>query len=93
MGKLRQKQPRLSLASEEYDRLKIQILERDGWKCQACGLSANLQVHHMRASTKNSSKAANGALPPRRATEYAIQTAQGLASAHELGPYDRKFAR
>jgi hypothetical protein len=27
----------------------------------------------------------NGALPPRRATEYAMQIAQGLASAHEKG--------
>jgi eukaryotic-like serine/threonine-protein kinase len=30
-------------------------------------------------------KLSNGALPPRRATDYAIQIAQGLASAHEKG--------
>jgi eukaryotic-like serine/threonine-protein kinase len=31
----------------------------------------------------------NGALPPRRATDYAIQIAQGLASAHEKGVIHR----
>ena len=30
-------------------------------------------------------KLSNGALPPRRATDYAIQIAEGLASAHEKG--------
>ena len=30
-------------------------------------------------------KLSNGALPPRRATDYAIQITQGLASAHEKG--------
>jgi hypothetical protein len=45
--KLRQKQPRLALASKGCDRLKMLILERDGWKCQACGSSTNLQVHHL----------------------------------------------
>ncbi len=30
-------------------------------------------------------KLSHGALPPRRATDYAIQIAQGLASAHEKG--------
>jgi 5-methylcytosine-specific restriction endonuclease McrA len=47
MEKLRQKQPRHALAREGYDRLKIRILERDGWKCQVCGSSTNLQVHHL----------------------------------------------
>jgi 5-methylcytosine-specific restriction endonuclease McrA len=47
MEKLRQKQPRLALDSEEYDRLKTRILKRDGWKCQYCGSSTNLRVHHL----------------------------------------------
>lgn len=47
MGSLRQKQPRLVLNEEEYDQLKKYVLNRDGWKCQDCGTSANLQVHHL----------------------------------------------
>ena len=47
MGRLRQKQPRLVLNQEEYDQLKKCVLNRDGWKCQSCGASANLQVHHL----------------------------------------------
>jgi 5-methylcytosine-specific restriction endonuclease McrA len=31
----------------EYDRLRTQILRRDGWRCQACGGRTNLQVHHL----------------------------------------------
>ena len=27
--------------------LRQQVLERDGWRCQACGARANLQVHHI----------------------------------------------
>jgi len=47
MEKLRQKHPRLPVTREGYDRLKIRILERDGWRCQVCGSSTNLQVHHL----------------------------------------------
>lgn len=47
MGRLRQKQPPLVLKHEEYDQLKKYVLNRDGWKCQDCGTSANLQVHHL----------------------------------------------
>jgi 5-methylcytosine-specific restriction endonuclease McrA len=43
---LHQKQPRLVL-DEAYDQLKKDVLSRDGWKCQDCGASANLQVHHL----------------------------------------------
>ncbi len=47
VGKLRQKRPRLALDAEEYDMLKKRVLDRDGWKCQHCGTSENLQVHHI----------------------------------------------
>jgi 5-methylcytosine-specific restriction endonuclease McrA len=47
MERLRQKRPRVALKSDEYDRLKMRVLARDGWKCQCCGLRANLQVHHL----------------------------------------------
>jgi len=47
MTRLRQKQPRLQLAPKAYQKLCQQVLERDGWRCQACGNSTNLQVHHL----------------------------------------------
>lgn len=29
-----------------YDRLRQQVLRRDGWTCQSCGTMSNLEVHH-----------------------------------------------
>ena len=46
MMPLRQKQPRLKLDREKYKALRNQALERDGWRCQDCGSSKDLQVHH-----------------------------------------------
>ena len=43
-----QKRPRIRLAPDLYRRLKREILERDGWRCQGCGSSRSLDVHHMR---------------------------------------------
>jgi ATP-dependent DNA helicase RecQ len=37
---------RLRLDVESYNRLRQQILRRDGWRCQSCGAMANLEVHH-----------------------------------------------
>ena len=31
-----------------YERLRQQILRRDGWRCQSCGTMSNLEVHHSR---------------------------------------------
>ena len=31
-----------------YERLRQQILRRDGWRCQSCGSMSNLEVHHMK---------------------------------------------
>jgi len=45
---LRQKQPRLKLAKEEYEMMGERVLRRDSWRCQGCGSMENLQVHHMR---------------------------------------------
>jgi len=40
------KQPRLRLDPESYRKLRRHILERDGWRCQACGTMRHLQIHH-----------------------------------------------
>jgi 5-methylcytosine-specific restriction endonuclease McrA len=48
MEKLRPKRPRVVLVPEEYGQLRTRTLQRDGWKCQCCGSSINLQVHHLK---------------------------------------------
>ena len=37
---------RLRLDAVSYERLRQQVLRRDGWRCQACGTMSNLEVHH-----------------------------------------------
>jgi 5-methylcytosine-specific restriction endonuclease McrA len=37
---------RLRLDPISYERLRRQILRRDGWRCQACGTMSNLEIHH-----------------------------------------------
>ena len=43
-----QKRPRIRKAPKLYVSLRREILERDGWRCQKCGCSKNLDVHHLR---------------------------------------------
>lgn len=49
MSSLRQQGARLRLDRQAYDELRKQVLERDGWRCQYCGSSENLQVHHLQS--------------------------------------------
>ena len=42
------KRPRIRLNQEAYALLRRQILERDGWRCQDCRSSQNLQIHHQK---------------------------------------------
>jgi hypothetical protein len=42
-----QKRPRIRESPKLYARLRREILERDGWRCQKCGHSGNLDVHHV----------------------------------------------
>ncbi len=41
------KDPRIQLTARAYARLKLAILKRDGWRCQGCGSSRNLEVHYL----------------------------------------------
>ncbi len=43
---VRPKLPRLRLDPERHERLRNEVLRRDGWRCQSCGASSNLEVHH-----------------------------------------------
>jgi len=36
----------LRLDPLSYESLRQQILRRDGWRCQSCGTTLNLDVHH-----------------------------------------------
>jgi 5-methylcytosine-specific restriction endonuclease McrA len=49
------KSPRLTLDAESYRQLHRQVLERDGWRCQACGSMQNLQVHHQKLRSQSGS--------------------------------------
>ena len=46
MSPIGPKTARLRLDPASYETLRQQILRRDGWRCQACGTMANLEVHH-----------------------------------------------
>src|SRR5277367_4652845 len=52
MRQLRQKRPRLKLSVEEYNLLRRRVLQRDGWRCQNCGSSKDLQAHHLEKRSK-----------------------------------------
>ena len=40
------KLPRVRLDPVTYETLRQQVLRRDGWRCQMCGVGTNLEVHH-----------------------------------------------
>jgi 5-methylcytosine-specific restriction endonuclease McrA len=44
--RVRPKHVRLRLESQLYEELRNQVLRRDGWRCQLCGTTSNLEVHH-----------------------------------------------
>ena len=45
---IRRKASPVRLDPPAYERLRQQILLRDGWRCQSCGTMSNLEVHHMK---------------------------------------------
>jgi 5-methylcytosine-specific restriction endonuclease McrA len=46
MSRIPAKRARLRLAPELYEKLRQQVLRRDGWRCQSCGALSHLEVHH-----------------------------------------------
>ena len=46
------KQPRFKLSPARYRKLWCRVLERDGWRCQNCGRTSDLQVHHIRSRSQ-----------------------------------------
>ena len=49
------KRPRLRLDPHSYKALCRRVLERDSWRCQVCGSSQNLQVHHKQLRSQQGS--------------------------------------
>ncbi|PYU19078.1 MAG: hypothetical protein DMG30_25485 [Acidobacteria bacterium] len=47
MTRTRTKRSRLRLGPEPYVQLRRKVLERDGWRCQICGRTESLEVHHI----------------------------------------------
>jgi 5-methylcytosine-specific restriction endonuclease McrA len=43
-----QAQNRRRSARTAYQELKRQLLQRDNWRCQACGSRTALEVHHLK---------------------------------------------
>jgi len=46
MSSVGPKPVRLRLDPASYEKLRQQVLRRDGWRCQSCGTMSNLEVHH-----------------------------------------------
>ena len=46
MKRVSENAKRFRLDQAEYDKLRQEILRRDGWRCQSCGGMSNLEVHH-----------------------------------------------
>jgi 5-methylcytosine-specific restriction endonuclease McrA len=46
MSLINPKPMRLRLDPVAYESLRQLVLRRDGWRCQSCGTTANLEVHH-----------------------------------------------
>ena len=48
MTDFRSRRPGLRLSADSYRKLRAEVLERDGWRCQYCGSLDRLEVHHLR---------------------------------------------
>jgi len=52
MPRLAPRQPRIRLDPDAYKAICKEVLSRDSWRCQNCGASENLQVHHIQSRSK-----------------------------------------
>jgi 5-methylcytosine-specific restriction endonuclease McrA len=52
MNSFQPRRLRVRLNPDSYRKLRTDVLERDGWRCQHCGSAERLQVHHMRLRSR-----------------------------------------
>ena len=57
MKSIQSKTHRLRLPKDAYQQLRQQVLTRDNWQCQNCGLGQNLEVHHKERRSKGGNDA------------------------------------
>lgn len=53
MKTLEPKVPPLRLDFDSYKLLRLQVLRRDGWRCQYCGTISNLEIHHQQFRSRS----------------------------------------
>jgi 5-methylcytosine-specific restriction endonuclease McrA len=46
MSSIGPKPARLRLDPVSYESLRQDVLRRDGWRCEACGRTSNLEIHY-----------------------------------------------
>ncbi len=49
----------LRLSEEDYNAVCRYVLNRDDWRCQACGQREQLEVHHLQHRSQGGSDAAD----------------------------------
>ena len=57
MSRFRPKVAPIRLDPISYERLRQEVLRRDGWRCQFCGTMSNLEVHHRRFRSQSGADA------------------------------------
>jgi len=50
-----QKNSPLRLDSDSYEIVRRRVLERDGWRCQFCGSTSGVEVHHIEHRSQSGS--------------------------------------
>ena len=82
MSWTRSKQPRLRLDRESYQQLCQKVLQRDSWRCQACGTTSNLEVHHQQHRGQSGDDAEQNLITLCAACHESVHRG-GVAKLHE----------
>ena len=84
------KNPRLRLDSTSYRDLHRRVLERDGWRCQACGKMYQLQVDHLKLRSHSGSDEEQNLITLCTECHKRIHTCENLASPTGFEPCYRR---